>query len=393
MSEVIPYSRQWIDDEDVAAVTEVLRSNYLTQGPATQAFEEALAKRFGVKRAVACSHGTAALHLAYAGLGVNERSLGIVPPITFAATANAFLYLGARVRFCDVDPVTALLSPSSLKEVLAEEEDTAEADARNLVTPVSFAGSLAPLQETTEIATELGFEVVEDAAHSPGAWREDAYGKRAYSGSCSHAQAAILSFHPVKHICAGEGGAVLTNDEELAERIVHLRSHGILRPEPPSPARPWWYEQRNLGWNYRLTDLQAALGLSQLKRLDSFLDRRRALATRYLRLLNDAPFNNCFTLPPKDPGDARHLFVIRFHRPDLRDEAHLFLKQRDVLTQIHYLPVYRHPYYQERYGKIRLPGAEAFFESCLSLPLFPKMSDALQDRVVETLAAFSKEFS
>ncbi|MFP6887277.1 MAG: aminotransferase class I/II-fold pyridoxal phosphate-dependent enzyme, partial [Opitutales bacterium] len=202
MSEDIPYSRQWIDEQDLEAVERILRSDYLTQGPAVEAFERALAERFSIKRAVVCSTGTAALHLAYAGLGVNEKSIGIVPSITFAATANTFLYLGSEVTFCDVDPATGLLSPESLEEIL-NERDT-DSETTNLVVPVSFSGNLAPLRKTAEIAKKHGYSVVEDAAHSPGAWKVCASGENDKSGACVHTQAAILSFHPVKHICCGE---------------------------------------------------------------------------------------------------------------------------------------------------------------------------------------------
>jgi UDP-4-amino-4,6-dideoxy-N-acetyl-beta-L-altrosamine transaminase len=388
MSKDIPYSRQWIEEQDIQSVAQVLQSDYLTQGPAGEVFERSLASYFGVKRAVVCSTGTAALHLAYAGMGVNEKSLGLVPPITFAATANAFLFLNAEVTFCDVDPVTGLLATENLESVM--QERSFDSSAVNLVAPVSFAGALAPLGESARIAQRFGFSLVEDAAHSPGAWNEDG-GTRERSGACDHTQAAILSFHPVKHICCGEGGAVLTNDEELADRITHLRSHGIARPNDPDGTRPWFYEQTELGWNYRLTDIQSALGISQLARLDQFLERRRVLASRYQNALSTVPFSDICSLPLANPGHAWHLYVIRFHKTGQRDKAHLFLKERGIHTQIHYVPIYRHPYYERHFGKIRLPGAEKFYESCLSIPLFPKMTDSEQDRVIETLANYAEQ--
>jgi len=388
VSKNIPYSRQWIEEQDIHSVAQILKSDYLTRGPAGEVFERALASYFGVKRAVVCSTGTAALHLAYAGMGVKEKSLGLVPAITFAATANAFLFLNAKVAFCDVDPVTGLLATEHLESVI--QKRSFDSSAANLVTPVSFAGALAPLGESSEIAQRYGFSLVEDAAHSPGAWNENS-GTREQSGACSHTQAAILSFHPVKHICCGEGGAVLTNDEELADRIVHLRSHGITRSNEHGGARPWFYEQTELGWNYRLTDIQSALGISQLARLDQFLVRRRVLATRYQDSLSTSPFSDIFSLPLAHSGHAWHLYVIRFHETGQRDKAHLFLKEHGIHTQIHYVPIYRHPYYERRFGKIRLPGAETFYESCLSIPLFPKMTDSEQDRVIETLADYAEQ--
>ena len=388
MSKNIPYSRQWIEKQDIQSVIQVLESDYLTQGSVGEVFERTLATYFGVKRAVVCSTGTAALHLTYAGMGVNERSLGFVPPITFAATANAFLYLNAEVAFCDVDPVTGLLSTNSLESMM--EESSIDNSAVNLVAPVSFAGALAPLEETAMIARQHGFSLVEDAAHSPGAWSENS-GIRERSGACEHSQAAILSFHPVKHICCGEGGAVLTNDVELADRIAHLRNHGISRPIDSHSKRPWFYEQSELGWNYRLTDIQSALGISQLARLDQFLERRRVLASRYQNALSSSPFSGFFSLPLGNPGHAWHLYVIRFHETTQRDKAHLFLKEQGIHTQIHYIPIYRHPYYERLLGKIRLPGAETFYESCLSIPLFPKMTDSEQDRVIEKLGEYAKQ--
>jgi perosamine synthetase len=388
VSKIIPYSRQWIEEQDIQSIVHTLKSDYLTQGPAGEVFENSLATYFGVKRAIVCSTGTAALHLTYAGMGVNEKSLGLVPPITFAATANAFLFLNADVAFCDVDPVTGLLSTESLESVMLN--SSFDNSAVNLVAPVSFAGALAPLGKSAEIAKKFGCSLVEDAAHSPGAWSESG-GTREHSGGCDHTQAAILSFHPVKHICCGEGGAVLTNDEELAERIIHLRSHGIVRTNDPDGTKPWFYEQTDLGWNYRLTDIQSALGISQLARLDQFLERRRILASRYQNALSNAPFSDIFSLPLTNLGHAWHLYVIRFHKNGQRDKAHLFLKERGILTQIHYIPIYRHPYYERLLGKVRLPGAEIFYESCLSIPLFPKMSDSEQDRVIEVLADFAKQ--
>tara|TARA_B100001094_G_scaffold128431_1_gene124485 strand:- start:1272 stop:2480 length:1209 start_codon:yes stop_codon:yes gene_type:complete len=384
----IPYSRQWIEEQDIQSVVEILKSDYLTQGPAGEVFERSLATYFGVKRAVVCSSGTAALHLAYAGMGVNEKSLGLVPPITFAATANAFLFLNAEVAFCDVDPVTGLLATENLESVM--QEKSFDNSAVNLVAPVSYAGALAPLRESAKIARRFGFSLVEDASHSPGAWSEEEESRES-SGACEHTQAATLSFHPVKHICCGEGGAVLTNDDELADRITHLRSHGIARPNDPGGKRPWFYEQTELGWNYRLTDIQSALGIAQLARLDQFIERRRILASRYQKYLSTAPFSDILSLPLANPGHAWHIYVIRFHKTGQRDKAHLFLKERGIHSQIHYVPIYRHPYYERHFDKVRFPGAETFYESCLSIPLFPKMTDSEQDRVVETLADYVEQ--
>ena len=384
--ETIPYSRQWIDEEDLEAVCQVLRSDWVTQGPTVASFEDALAERSGVARAVAVSHGTAALHLSYAGLGVAKGSMGITSPITFAATANALLHCGAEVRFCDVDPGTGLLDPVSLEQTINEEKPSG--DGARLVIPVSFAGRMAPLEEIAGIAGNHGFSVVEDAAHSMGAYAEG-NGQTIRSASCEQTKASILSFHPVKHICSGEGGAVLTNDEALADKVVSLRSHGVERPAAKGNGKPGWhYEQTGLGWNYRMTDMQAALGLRQLERLDFFLERRRTLAARYHEALAKEPFHEFIEVPSPEEGHAYHLFVLLFRDPSHRNQAYDFLKGQGIQCQVHYIPIYRHPYYEGLLGKVRLPGAEAFFSRCLSIPLFPKLTDAEQERVLERLEAF-----
>ncbi|MBO93558.1 MAG: UDP-4-amino-4,6-dideoxy-N-acetyl-beta-L-altrosamine transaminase [Opitutales bacterium] len=388
--ETIPYSRQWIDEEDVEAVSRILRSDWVTQGPTLVAFEEALAKRLGTRRAVAVSHGTAALHLSYAALGAKAGSVGITTPITFASTANALLHCGAQVRFCDVDPKTGLLDPVSLEKTI--EEEKVDSQGPHLVIPVSFAGRLAPLDEIASISESAGFSVIEDAAHSLGTFT-NRKGQTISSAACERTAAAVLSFHPVKHLCAGEGGAVLTNDEELADRISLLRSHGIQRPSSKetdsSPEIPgWYYEQTDLGWNYRMTDLQAALGLRQLERLDLFLERRRTLASRYHEALALSPFDEFLEVPPPEEGHSYHLFVILLRDPAHRNQAYDFLRARGIQCQVHYLPIYRHPYYEKLHGRQRLPGAEAFFSRCLSIPLFPKMTDQEQERVLDQLEKF-----
>jgi len=246
------------------------------------------------------------------------------------------------------------------------------------------------LEEIAQISEAHGFSVVEDAAHSMGAFaKRNEHTLR--SASCQHTDASILSFHPVKHICSGEGGAVLTNDEALADKIVSLRSHGVERSKASEKSleKPGWhYEQTDLGWNYRMTDLQAALGLRQLGKLDSFLERRRSLAERYHKALAEEPFSEFLEVPAAEDGHAYHLFVILFRNPAHRDQAYAFLQEQGIRSQVHYIPVYRHPYYASLMGDIRLPGAESYFSRCLSIPLFPKLTDAEQARALEQLAAF-----
>ena len=364
-----------------------MTSDFLTQGPKIAEFENALEEYFGVKHAVVCSSGTAALHLAYASVGVNSESLGIVPAITFAATANALRYQGGEVQFCDVEPDTGLISIESLQECLERVPDK-QKEQYNVIAPVSFAGAIAPLAQCKQLASENNFILVEDASHSPGAYTPDDQKGTISSCSGTQALASTLSFHPVKHICAGEGGAVLTNDLHVAQKALRLRSHGIIRPFNESDEMPWYYEQESLGWNYRLTDLQATLGLSQLSRLDDFLAKRRKLASRYNQILSQSPFKEHINCPPFEQGHAWHLYIIRFKDACLRNLAYKYFKSKNILTQVHYIPVYKHPYYQEQNQGFQLPGAEKFFQSCLSIPMYPDLKENEQDRVLKTLEQF-----
>lgn len=383
---MIPYSRQQITQEDRAAILEVLDSDYLTQGPAVSDFEEALKEKFAVNHAIACSSGTSALHLSLAGLGINQETIGIVPAITFAATANAFRYLGADVRFCDVNSETGLICLESLKAVLNTIEFKSKVTP-GVIAPVSFAGATAPLPDIKNLAKSYQLKVIEDASHSPGAYVNEKQAN-CRSLSCEYTDAACLSFHPVKHICCGEGGAVLTNNEIIGNRIRKLRSHGIERPYSDADETPWFYQQTELGWNYRITDIQAALGNSQLTRLDDQLLARRKIAQVYETAFAEYPFNECFHTPELTAGHSWHLFIIRFKKPGVRNHAYKFLKDRGIMTQVHYIPVYRHPYYQKEYGNLHLKGAEQFFQSCLSIPMFPSLQTKEQQEVIDQLGNF-----
>jgi len=387
---LIPYSKQNISEEDISAINQVMKSDFLTQGPKVEEFEADLASFFEVEHAVVCSSGTAALHLAYAAMGIGKGSIGIVPAITFSATANALKYQDAELILCDVEPQTGLIDVHSLEKCL-NQISLGQKERANVVAPVSFAGSVAPLDECRALADEHGFSMIEDAAHSPGAWKMGSSGKKIKSSSGDWADASILSFHPVKHICCGEGGAILTNCERLSSSARKLRSHGIHRPFDFKHPTPWLYEQDELGWNYRLTDLQAALGISQLSKLDESLAQRRELASRYHQIFQEKPFSTYFDLPSMDPGNAWHLFVIRFKESGQRDQAHKFLKEMDILTQVHYVPLHQHSYFRKQLGELSLPGAEEFFKGCLSIPLFPQMSEDEQDRVTEALSQFLEQ--
>jgi len=380
-SKFLPYGRQSIDEADIEAVAEVLRCDWLTTGPAVDLFEADFARMTGAKHAIACSNGTTALHLALEGLGVGQGDVCIIPAITFMATSNAALYCGADVIFADVDADTGLMTPDHLKEAIKKSEGrTVKA-----VLPVHLAGQCEDMSGLRAIANETGAALVEDACHALGTRL-----KGDVVGNCAHSDAACFSFHPVKTIAAGEGGMVTTNNTDLADKLYRLRSHGITRdPEllETNSNQPWWHEMQELGWNYRLSDIQAALARSQLSRLGQFAEKRKALAARYDQLLIDhnqirpiARTNDC------DP--CLHLYPVRIDfdaagksRADVMAE----LKALSIGTQVHYIPVPSQPWYRKRYGAQNFPGAEAYYAATLSIPLFAGMSDDDPDRVIEAL--------
>jgi UDP-4-amino-4,6-dideoxy-N-acetyl-beta-L-altrosamine transaminase len=384
---MIPYSKQSINAKDKEAVVDVLGSPWLTQGPKIPKFEESLAESFQVNHAIACSSGTSALQLAYAAVGVDSDSAGIVPAITFAATANAFRYLGAEVKFCDVGKEDGLIDLNSLEKVMSSISNGKKTGTR-VVSAVSLAGKISPLEDIYNLSQKYGFRVVEDASHSPGAFKTTAGGKKEFSGSCKWTDAATVSFHPVKHICCGEGGAVLTNSGNISQRAGLLRSHGITRETEHNKERPWYYEQVDLGWNFRLTDIQAALGIEQLSRLDSSIQSRQILARRYDNAFSGNSFTGKLERPPCIDGHAWHLYVIRFMEPGGRDEAYHFLNSRGIMTQVHYIPLYRHPYHASNYKVNDFPGAETYFNQCLSIPMHPELTEDEQEKVISSLDEF-----
>ena len=385
--DIIPYSRQEVSDEDIAAVSNVLRSDFLTQGPQVENFEHALCNLIGAEHAIACSSGTAALHLAYSGLGAGKDSLAIVPAITFSATANAMLYTGGEVAFCDVDPVTGIICTESLSKVIKMLQGN-DLKKLNFITPVSLSGSSAPLDECARIGETHGYHLIEDASHSILSSGNGENGQLFNSASCEYTDAACLSFHPVKHLCCGEGGAVMTNSADLADRIKSLRSHGIIRPNSPEHSTPWLYEQVELGWNYRLTDMQAALGTSQISRIQLQVERRKLIAAKYDEELRKAPFLGNLSPPLFDEGHSWHLYVVHLADSRTRDELHKHLRSKGILTQVHYVPLYKHPYFERKMGQMKLPGAEQYYKGCLSIPLFPGMTGSQQERVIEEMAKF-----
>ena len=387
MAEFLPYGRQTIEDDDVAAVAEALRSDFLTTGPRVEAFEEAFAAAVGARHAIACSSGTAALHLAMAALGVGEGDGVIVPALTFAATANAARYQGAEVVFADVDPDIGLMTPDTL------EDAKARLGGRRLaaVAPVHLAGNAVDLAAIARLAD--GAPLVEDACHALGT-RMTLGNEQQEVGDGRHGLMACFSFHPVKTITTGEGGMVTTPDAAVAQRLRLFRSHGIERDParfeaPRAPAEPWAYEMQALGFNYRLPDVLCALGLSQLRKLARFAARRRELALDYWRLLARLAPHIRPVAPPPGCDPALHLLTVLVDFQALgRDRGDVMraLAARGIGSQVHYIPVHRHPYYRDRYGDIVLAGADAYYGRCLSLPLFPAMADSDPERVVTTLA-------
>jgi UDP-4-amino-4,6-dideoxy-N-acetyl-beta-L-altrosamine transaminase len=384
---VLPYGRQCVEEDDREAVLRVLGGDWLTQGPMVVAFEEALAESCGVRHAVAVSSGTAALHLACLAAGIGPGDVGVTSPITFVATANCVAYCGGIPGFADIDPRTACMDPSALEEVCARRQP-------KVIVPVDFAGQPADLPAIQAVARRHGAVVIEDAAHALGASYE-ADGRWYRAGSCAHADMAILSFHPVKHITTGEGGAVLTNSPELYAMLQRLRTHGVTRDTALLTRNdgPWYYEQHELGYHYRITDIQCALGRSQLRKLGRFVERRRALVERYRAALAD--LGDDLTLLLEGPGkrSSYHLLVAQVRGGAGRRRLFEALAARDIRCQVHYIPVHLQPWYREHLGTREgdFPRAEAYYSGCLSLPLFPAMADTDVDRVADALRAALRE--
>ena len=387
------YGRQCVGEDDVAAVVQVLNSDFLTQGPTVERFEDAIAERVGARHAVAFANATAALHGAAAACGIGPGDVGVTQAVTFCASANMFLYCGGEAAFCDVEENTLNCDPASLAATI----ERIEGEGRKVkaVTPVHMGGLSVREREIRDAAGER--LLIEDASHALGAAYED--GRPI--GSCAHSDIAVFSFHPVKPITAGEGGIATTNDPTLAKRLRMFRNHGIEKAASCFQAAqegaaggdaPWYYEQQTLGYNYRLSDLHAALGLSQLGKLDGFIARRRRLAQRY-----DAAFANSDAVGPlqAEPSwrarSAHHLYTVAVNFETAGTDRRTVmnsLRAGGIGTQVHYIPVYRHPYYRGRYG-VRFedfPQAERYYASALTLPLHPGMEDEDVDRVVTALS-------
>jgi perosamine synthetase len=382
------YGRQSIDRSDIDAAVAVLESDFLTQGPQVERFEAALAERVGAKHAVAVSSGTAALHVACLAAGIGQGDLGLTSAITFAASANCLIYAGGEAAFVDIDAASLGMSPAALTQALKA------APSAKAIIPVDFAGLAYASAEIRNLAADR--IVIEDAAHALGG----RYSCGKTVGGCAYSDLTVFSFHPVKPITTGEGGAVLTNDPELASRAKLLRSHGIER-EPTrfvgddtkesGRFKPWLAQQQILGFNYRMTDIQAALGLSQLKKLDRFLARRRAIALRYDEAFAKLPPIRLLQSTPRERRrSGLHLYIAWFDFGAMRTTRTAFmtkLAERGVGSQVHYMPVYHHPFHAQRtkVDRSQFPQAERYYHGCLSFPLHAGLTDEEVERVITTV--------
>lgn len=389
----IPYGKQHITDEDLAVVVETLKSPFLTQGPKIKEFEDDFATYIGAKYAVAVANGTAALHLCALALGVKEGDKVITTPITFAASANCVRYCDGEVVFADIDPETYLIDINAVRNLL---ESSPKGTYTGII-PVDFAGRAVNLEEFRKLADEYNLWIIEDACHAPGGYFIDSKGEQQWCGNGKFADLAIFSFHPVKHIASGEGGMITTNDEKLYQSLLQLRTHGITRLEDEYinsielaggiDKYPCWYmEMQNLGFNYRITDFQAALGSSQLKRADEGLVRRRAIAARYYEAFKG--INAIKGHSGEVEGHAYHLYVIEAEN---RLGLYNYLREHKIFAQIHYIPTHLMPYYQQLGSKVGdQPMAEEYYRHCISLPMYPTLTDEEQNYVIETVINFLK---
>jgi UDP-4-amino-4,6-dideoxy-N-acetyl-beta-L-altrosamine transaminase len=365
---MVSYGRQSINQDDINAVVDVLKSDFLTQGPKVSEFEDDLANYCGSNYAKVASNGTAALHLAYLAIGLSSGDIVWTTSNTFVATANAALYCGATVDFVDIDDKTYNLSVKHLRDKLVQAKK--DSQLPKLVVPVHFAGQSCEMKDIWALSKEYGFNVIEDACHALGGEYLD---KKV--GSCEYSDMAVFSFHPVKMITTGEGGAITTNDKRLNDKLALLRSHGITKDKSQfknNSDGDWYYEQQALGFNYRLTDIQAALGISQLKRLDRFVAKRREIAKYYLSELR----NVIFPYQHPDTNSSWHLFSIQTKN---RKELYQQLKAQEIMAQVHYIPVNEQPFFSRK----ELDNSKYFYQNCLSLPIYPDLTIQEQIKIVK----------
>jgi UDP-4-amino-4,6-dideoxy-N-acetyl-beta-L-altrosamine transaminase len=364
---IIPYGRQSIDREDITEITKVLRSDWITQGPKIKEFEEALCQYIGTKYAVVVSSGTAALHLACLAIGLKKGDEAITTPITFVATANSIIYSGAEPKFAEIDYKTVNIDPQQIRKKITKKTKA--------ILPVHFAGLACDMEEINKIARDNHLIVIEDAAHALGAEY-----KNSKVGSCKYSDLAIFSFHPVKHITTGEGGAITTNNKKLYEKLIALRSHGIYKNKNMTKKYGlWYYEMRELGFNYRMNDIQCALGISQLRKIDSFIERRKEIANIYNKALAEIA-NVELQDVPENRKHSYHLYLLKIDFNKLGISRQSFtnrLRRIGIQTQVHYIPVYRQPYYRSRcnISFSSFPKSEKYYQQALSIPIYPLMSN------------------
>lgn len=376
----ISYGRQYITEEDINAVVDVLRSDFLTQGPKIAEFERAFAKYINAKYAVAVSNATAGLHISNMALNVKKGNRVITTPITFAASANATRFCGAEVWFADIDPDSYLLDINSVKTLINSKPE----GFFNGIVAVDFAGLPVNLEDFKTLADKHGLWIIEDAAHAPGGSFTDSKGVINKCGSGVYSDCAVFSFHPVKHIACGEGGMVTTNSKKLYELLKLYRSHGITKENMSENHGGWFYEMQSLGYNYRLTDMQAALGISQLAKNPQGLIRRNEIANRYKEAFKKAEIK--FQSLPKGNYNAHHLFVIEVED---RKGLYNYLREQNIFAQIHYIPLHTLPYYKEiGYGDANLSNAENYYKHCISLPMFPSLTDEEQQYVIDKVLSY-----
>lgn len=382
---MIPYGKQNITDEDIAAVIETLKSPFLTSGPKVAEFEAAFAKYIGCKYAVAVANGTAALHISCMALGVKPSSKVITTPITFSASANCVRYCGGEVVFADINQETVLLDIEKVRNLLNQHpKGTFEG-----IIPVDFAGYPVDLEAFRKLADEFGLWILEDSCHAPGGSFVDSIGKNHRCGDGSLADLAIFSFHPVKHIATGEGGMVTTNDEELYKKLKQFRSHGMIYQGDPALIENhggWYMELQELGYNYRMPDVLCNLGISQLKRAEEGLEKRQVIAKRYNEAFAGTKVK--IIIPPANVSHAYHLYVIQIEdRKGLYD----FLRTKQIYAQVHYIPVHLMPYYKGLGSKAGdFPNAEKYYDHCLSIPIYPTLTEEEQEFVISEILGFVK---
>lgn len=380
----ISYGHQLITEEDIQAVVETLKSDYLTQGPRIPEFEKKFADYLGVKHACMVSNGTAALHLCAMALDIKPGDKVITTPITFVASANGFRYQGAEITFCDIDSKTFLMDLDKLEEILkASPKGTYKA-----VVPVDFAGYPIDEERLHKLAQEYGFATVIDCCHAPGGSWTDSKGEKQMIGNCKYADLSVFSFHPVKHIAAGEGGCITTNRMDLYEKVALYRTHGITKDleRLTSDDGGWYYEMQELGYNYRITEFQAALASSQLKRLDWSIERRNEIAKKYDKALDKLPI----LVPYRQEGivHAFHLYVIEVH-PMRRKALYDYLREHQIYSQVLYIPAHTMPYYKSLgHQEGECPVAEDYYKRCLALPMYPSLTDEEQQYVIDTIWDF-----